>query len=52
MAYGLNSSSLGIRLYTGTDAARGKVTYIWISRDPAKVGPTVGSSGGGVVVVD
>ena len=36
------------RLSTGRDAGRGKVAYIWISSDPAKVGPTLG--GNGVVV--
>ena len=40
--------SLGIGLSTGRNSGRGKVTNIWISSDPTKVGPTLE---GGVVVV-
>ena len=39
--------SLGFSFSTGRDADRGKTTYIRISPDPAKEGPTMG----GVVVV-
>ena len=39
--------SLGFNFSTGRDADRGKATYIRISPDPAKEGPTMG----GVVVV-
>ena len=41
--------SRGISLSTGRDAGRGKIAYIWIFPDPAKVGPTLGGGGGGVV---
>jgi len=40
--------SNGLGLSTGRNAGKGKAAYIWISLDPAKVGPTLG---GGVVVV-
>ena len=40
--------SLKISLSTSRNARRCKVAYIWISPDPAKVGPTL--EGGGVVL--
>ena len=41
--------SRGISLSTDRNTGGGKAAYIWISPDPAKVGPTLGGGGGGGV---
>jgi len=44
----LYCGSSRINLSTGKNACRGKVAYIWISRNPVKAEPTL--RGGGVVI--